>query len=199
SLAVRLMLSFAAFVVVVTAVFSISPYVLVKDTLESQMEDRGGERLKRMAHPITSHLAWGDNASIQVYAGDVTKEYPEVSYAAVANEKGVFLGHSEKSFEGKSWEGPGMQGKDGTTVKAARHRGERMLEMALPVDVDGKHLGTIVIGQNYREVNVVLSRLLLRLGGVGLFILIVSLLSTRPFTTHVVSGLTRLGKMTREV
>ena len=74
SLAVRLMLSFAAFVVVVTAVFSVSPYIFVKETLESQMEDRGRELLKRMAYPISSHLAWGDNASIHVYVDDVTKE-----------------------------------------------------------------------------------------------------------------------------
>ncbi len=199
SLAVRLMLSFAAFVVIVTAVFSISPYVFVKGTLESQMEDRGRELLKRMAHPISSHLAWGDNASIHKYVDDITKEYPDVSYAAVANEKGIFVGHSDESSEGKSWEGPGAPQKNGTSRKAARFRGERMLEMALPVEVDGKRLGTVVIGQNYREADVVLSRLLLRLGGVGLFILIISLLSTRPFTTHVVSGLTRLGKMTREV
>ena len=44
-----------------------------------------------------------------------------------------------------------------------------------------------------------LARLMTQLGGVGLFVLVVSLLSTRPFTTHVVSGLTRLGKVTREV
>jgi methyl-accepting chemotaxis protein len=200
SLAGRLVLSFAAFVVVVTAVFSASPYIFVKKTLESQMEARGRELLKRMAYPISSHLAWGDNASIHVYVDDVTKEWPEVSYAAVANEKGMFVGHSEASAEGKSWEGPGgAPGKDGASRKAARFRGERVQEMALPVEVDGKNLGTVVIGQNYREVDVILSRLLMRLGGVGILVLIVSLFSIRPFTTHVVSGLTRLGKMTREV
>ena len=99
--------------------------------------------LKRMAYPISSHLAWGDNTSIHVYVGDTTKEWPDVSYAAVANEKGIFVGHSEASFEGKTWEGPGGAGEGaGTFRKAARFRGERMLEMALPVEVDGKRLGT---------------------------------------------------------
>jgi methyl-accepting chemotaxis protein len=199
SLALRLMLSFAAFVVAVTAVFSISPYIFVKETLESQMEDRGVELLKRMAYPIASHLAWGDNASIHKYVDDITKEYPDVSYAAVADGKGIFVGHSEDSNEGKSWEGPGTPREDGSSRKATRFRGRRMLEMALPVEVDGKRLGTVVTGRNYRAAEDVLSRLLMRLGGVGLFILVFSLLSTRPFTTHVVSGLTRLGKMTREV
>jgi len=152
-----------------------------------------------MAYPISSHLAWGDNASIHVYVGDVTTEWPEVSYAAVANENGIFVGHSEGSAEGKSWEGPGAPGKEGASQKAVRFRGERVQEMAFPVEVDGKRLGTVIIGQNYREVDDILSRLLIRLGEVGLFVLIVSLVSIRPFTTHVVSGLIRLGKMTREV
>ncbi len=199
SLAGRLVLSFAAFVVIVTAVFSASPYIFMKKTLESQMEDRGRGLLKRMAYPISSHLAWGDNASIHVYVDDVTKEWSEVSYAAVANEKGIFVGHSEASAEGKSWEGPGAPGKDGASRKAARFLGVRVQEMALPIEVDGKRLGTVIIGQNYREVDVILSRLLMRLGGVGILVLIVSLFSIRPFTTHIVSGLTRLGKMTREV
>ena len=199
SLAGRLVLSFTAFVIIVTAVFSASPYIFVKKTLESQLEARGRELLKRMAYPISSHLAWGDNASIHVYVDDVTTEWPEVSYAAVADEKGMFVGHSEASAEGKPWEGPGAPGKDGASRKAARFRGERVQEMALPVEVDGKKLGTVVIGQNYREVDAILSRLLMRLGGVGILVLIVSLFSIRPFTAHVVSGLTRLGKMTREV
>jgi hypothetical protein len=53
SLAVRLMLSFVAVMVIVTVVFSVSPYVFVKETLESQMEDRGRDRLKRMSYPIS--------------------------------------------------------------------------------------------------------------------------------------------------
>jgi len=193
SLAVRLILSFSAFVVVVTAVLSVSPYIFVKETLESQMADRGDELLKRMAYPISSHLAWGDNASIHKYVDDITKEYPDISYAEVVNDKGIVVGHSEESFEGKSWEGTGGP------RRVARFHGERVLEMALPVEVDGKRLGTVVIGRNYRAVDAVLSRLLIRLAGVGLFILAISLVSTRPFTAHVVSGLTRLGKMTRKV
>ena len=41
SLAGRLVLSFAAFMVIVTAVFSASPYIFVKETLEDKLAERG--------------------------------------------------------------------------------------------------------------------------------------------------------------
>jgi methyl-accepting chemotaxis protein len=45
----------------------------------------------------------------------------------------------------------------------------------------------------------ILGKLMRRLAIIGFLVLIVSIMSTRPFTTRLISGLTRLGKMTREV
>ncbi len=199
SLAVRLMLSFSVFVIVVTAVFSISPYVFVKDTLERQLVERGKERLKRMAAPLENHLLWKDTGSIQGYLNDVILENPEISYAAVTNANGLITQHTDPSFIGKAWDGFSPAATAAYERKGGRFKGIRVIEISVPVDHDGIRMGTVVIGENYREADAVLARLLLRLGGVGIFILILSLVSTRPFTAHVVSGLTRLGKTTREV
>ncbi len=199
SLAVRLMLSFSAFVIVVTAVFSVSPYVFVKSTLEHQMLERGKERLKKMAVPLENHLLWKDAASIREYLNDVVLENPGISYAAVADDNGLITQHTDSSFVGKALVGFSPTETAAYMRKEGRYKGKRVLEVSVPVEHDGKRMGIVVIGENYREMDAVLSRLLLRLGGVGLFVLAVSLLSTRPFTTHVVSGLTRLGKITREV
>ena len=79
---------------------------------------------------------------------------------------------------------------------AAGHHvsGERILEVAAPILVEEKPAGTMIIGLNYREVDNILGKLMRRLALIGFLVLAVSLVSTRPFTTHVVSGLTRMGE-----
>ena len=57
-LAVRLMLSFAGFVVVVTAVYSISPYTFVQDTLEDKLTKRGEAWLKTLHDPVGDFRPW---------------------------------------------------------------------------------------------------------------------------------------------
>jgi methyl-accepting chemotaxis protein len=201
SLALRLMLSFAAFVVVVTMVFSISPYILVRDTLVEGLARRGEERLKMIQGSISGYLLLGMNNSIQSDIAEIPKVLTEVSYVAVADLGGVFLAHSDPTQVEKPWSGKGVgtPSAGGAARHGTTYRGERILEVAVPVLVEDKPAGTMIIGLNYRGVDAVLSRLLIRLGGVGFFVLVISLLSTRPFTSHFVSGLTRLGKMTREV
>ena len=58
NLAMRLMLSFAAFVVVVTAVFSISPYIFVKGTLEDELAERGEAWLETLQDPVAAYRPW---------------------------------------------------------------------------------------------------------------------------------------------
>jgi methyl-accepting chemotaxis protein len=201
SLAVRLMLSFTAFVVVVTAVFSISPYIFVRDMLTEDLARHGEDRIKMIQDSVSGYLLLGMNNSIQSDLEKFSKEMKEVSYIAVADPNGVFLAHSDHSLLEKPWSGKGTPpaGPGGGTRKITTYRGERILEVAAPVLVDGTPAGSIIVGLNFREEDAVLSKLLIRLCGLGLFILLVSLVSTRPFTSHIVSGLTRLGKMTREV
>ncbi|HEY5191214.1 MAG TPA: methyl-accepting chemotaxis protein, partial [Candidatus Deferrimicrobium sp.] len=129
------------------------------------------------------------------------KQLTEVSFVAVADPNGVFLAHSDPTQVGKPWSGKGVvpQGAGGATRQGTTYRGERILEMSDPALVGGKTAGTILIGLNCREVDNILAKLMQRLGIIGFLVLAVSLVSTRPFTTHVVSGLTRLGKLTREV
>jgi methyl-accepting chemotaxis protein len=192
-LAVRLMLSFAAFVVVVTAVFSISPYIFVRDTLEEKLAERGEAWLKILHDPVADYQTLD---LIKVYLGEFPKDLPEVSYTALVDDKGVFLAHTDPSLVGKPWNGIGS---GGTKRNRTSFRGERILEVSAPALVAGKTAGTILIGLNCREVDNILMKLMQRLGLIGFLVLAISLVATRPFTSHVVSGLTRLGKMTREV
>ncbi|MCL5884278.1 MAG: hypothetical protein M1377_02855, partial [Deltaproteobacteria bacterium] len=166
SLAVRLMLSFSAFVIVVTAVFSVSPYVFVKSTLELFRSERGKERLKKMAVPLENHLLWKDAASIREYLNDVVLENPGISYAAVADDNGLITQHTDSSFVGKALVGFSPTETAAYMRKEGRYKGKRVLEVSVPVEHDGKRMGIVVIGENYREMDAVLSRLLLRLGGV---------------------------------
>ena len=201
SLAVRLMLSFTLYVVAVTAVFTISPYTFVRDTLAEGLAGRGEARLKMVQGPVSGYLSLGMINSVQSHIAEVPKELTEISYVALADAKGVFLAHSDPTQVEKPWSGKGVvpQGAGGATRQGTTYRGERILEVAAPILVEEKPAGTMIIGLNYREVDNILGKLMRRLALIGFLVLAVSLVSTRPFTTHVVSGLTRMGKMTREV
>jgi methyl-accepting chemotaxis protein len=192
-LAVRLRLSFTAFVVVVTVVFSIAPYISMKEALEDKLAERGETWLGTLYDPVANYQTLD---LIKIYLGEFPKDLPEVSYTALVDDKGVFLAHTEPSLVGKPW-----RVKDGGGTKRYRttFRGERILEVSAPALVAGKEAGTILIGLNCREVDKILVKLMQRLGLIGFLVLGISLATTRPFITHVVSGITRLGKMTREV
>jgi len=201
SLALRLMLSFTLYVVAVTALFTISPYIFVRDTLEEGVARRGEERLKSIQGSISGYLFLGMSNSIQSNVAEFSKELTEVSYVAVADAKGVFLAHSDPAQLEKPWSGKGVvpPGAGGVTRRNATYRGERIVEVAVPVLVEGKPVGTMIVGLNFREVDHILAKLMRRLGLIGFLVLVVSLVSTRPFTTRIISGLTRLGELTREV
>ena len=193
SLASRLMLSFAAFVVVVTAVFSISPYTFVRDTLEDKLTKRGEAWLETIHDPVGDYQTL---ELIKIYLTEFPKDLPEVSYTALVDDKGVFLTHTDPSLVGKPWS---VKDGGGTKRNRTTFKGERILEVSAPAVVAGKTAGTILIGLNCREVDNILAKLMQRLGLIGFLVLAISLVSTRPFTSHVVSGLTRLGTLTREL
>ena len=192
-LSMRLMLSFAAFMVVVTLVFSISPYIFVKETLEEKLAERGEAWLETLQDPVAAYQTLD---LIAIYLGEFPKDLPEVSYTALVDEKGVFVAHTEPSLVGKPWS---VKDVVGTKRNRTTFQGERILEVSAPAVVAGKRAGTILIGLNCREVDSILAKLMQRLGFIGFLVLAISLVGTRPFTTHVVSGLTRLGTLTREV
>ncbi len=193
SLAVRLMLTFTLYVVGVTALYTIYPYTFVRDTLEDKLAARGETWLKIIDTPVEGYLSLD---LIQVYLKEFPKDLPEVSYTALVDDKGVFLAHTDPSLVGKPWS---VKDSGGTKRNRTSFRGERILEVSAPALVAGKTAGTILIGLNCREVDNILAKLMQRLGLIGFLVLAISLVSTRLFTTHIVSGLTRLGKLTREV
>src|SRR5660397_29145 len=95
SLAVRLMLSFVAVMVVVTAVFSVSPYVIVRDTMTEELARRGEAHLKTVQGSVSGYLLLGMNNSVQSTIAEFPKGLTEVSYVAVANTDGAFLAHTD--------------------------------------------------------------------------------------------------------
>ena len=201
SLAVRLMLSFTLYVVAVTALFTVSPYTFVQDTLAEGLARRGEERMKMIQGSISGYLLLGMNNSIQSDITEFPKQFTDVSYVAVAGPSGAFLAHSDPAQVEKTWSGKGAvpPGAEGATRQGTTYRGERILEVAAPILVEGKPAGTMIIGLNYREVDNILGKLMRRLALIGFLVFAVSMVSIRPFTTRIVSGLIRLGKMTREV
>ncbi|MDA8121274.1 MAG: HAMP domain-containing protein, partial [Deltaproteobacteria bacterium] len=201
TLATRLMVSFLLYVIAVTALFTVFPYTVVRDMLEAGLAERGEARLKIIHDPVSGYLSLGMSNSVQSYLEGFPKELPEVSYAAMVDDKGIFQGNSDPSLVGKPWGGNGADkpGAAGGRRRNTTYGGKPILEVSAPVLVGGKPAGTIVIGLNHREMDNILGKLLQRLVFIGLFVLAVSLVSTRPFTTRIISGLTRLGKMTKEI
>jgi methyl-accepting chemotaxis protein len=192
-LAMRLMLAFVLYAVAVTVLFTIYPYTFVRDTLEDKLAVRGETWLKIIQDPVANYITLD---LIQVYLAEFPKDLPEVSYTALVDDKGVFLAHTDPSLVGHPWS---VKGIGGAKRNRTSFRGERILEVSAPALVAGKTAGTILIGLNCREVDNILAKLMQRLGLIGFLVLAFSLASTWLFTSHVVSGLTRLGKMTREV
>ncbi|MGZ8432641.1 MAG: hypothetical protein ACXWWW_11895, partial [Candidatus Deferrimicrobiaceae bacterium] len=134
SLAVRLMLSFTLYVVAVTAIFTVSPYTYVRDTLADGLARRGEARLKMIQGSVSGYLLLGMSNSVQIYVAEFPKELAEVSYVAVAKPDGVFLAHSDPTLVEKPWSGKGgiPQGAGGAMRKGTTYRGERILEVAAP-------------------------------------------------------------------
>ena len=113
------MLSFAGFVVVVTAVFSISPYTFVRDTLEDKLTKRGEAWLETLHDPVGDYQTL---ELIKIYLAEFPKDLPEVSYTALVDDKGVFLAHTDPSLVGKPWS---VKNSGGTGRNHASFRGER--------------------------------------------------------------------------
>ncbi|MGZ9135680.1 MAG: hypothetical protein ACXW4N_11365, partial [Candidatus Deferrimicrobiaceae bacterium] len=126
NLGMRLMLSFAAFMVVVTAVFSISPYIFLKGTLEDKLAERGEDWLETFHDPVENYQTLD---LIEIYLGEFPKDLPEVSYTALVDDKGVFLAHTDPSLVGKPW---GVKDGGGTKRHRTSFRGERILEVSAP-------------------------------------------------------------------
>ncbi len=202
SLATQLFLSFVLYVIVLTALFTIVPYTFVRHMLEEGLAERGEARIKNMHDTISGYLSLGMSNSVQTYLADFAKELPEVSYTAMADDKGIFQGSSDPSMVGKPCGGgkyAAEPGAKGGRRQSATYKGKRILEVSAPVLVGGKPAGTIVIGLNYREMDNILGKLMQRLVLIGILVLAVSLVSTRPITTRMTSGLTRLRGITREI
>ena len=104
-LTVRMMLLFTLYVVTVTALFTISPYTFVRDTLEDKLAVRGSAWLKLIDTPVEGYLSL---ELIQVYLKEFPKDLPEVSYTALVDDNGVFLAHSDPTQVGKPWSGKGV-------------------------------------------------------------------------------------------
>src|SRR5659263_46014 len=158
SLVVRIMLSFTLYVVAMTALFTISPYIFVRDMLAEGLAGRGEARLKVVQGPVSGYLSLGMINSVQSHIAEVPKELTEISYVALADARGVFLAHSDPTQVEKPWSGKGVvpQVAGGATRHGTTYRGERILEVAAPILVEEKPAGTMIIGLNYREVDNIL-------------------------------------------
>ena len=203
-LAVRLMLSFTAFVVIVTAVFSVSPYIFVRETLERQLAERGEALAQEDGLPRSPATSPGrTTTSIQVYVGGIPQGVAGSVLRRRGEREGDLRGHTPKPHSrGKPWNGPGAAGEGaGPRGRRPRSGGSESWKWRLPdrgrrqAAGDDRHRTELPGGRQHPYRGSSAARRL-----VGFLVLASSPCSASGRSrTHVVSGLTRLGKMTREV
>ncbi|HEY5995953.1 MAG TPA: methyl-accepting chemotaxis protein [Candidatus Deferrimicrobiaceae bacterium] len=196
SLAGRMMIAFSAFVVLVTALFIAVPYGITRVALEQAAVDRGRLELRSFQREVSGAYRTGGVPAVQNLFRRTREEGHDVAWAAFADGSGTFVAHTTPSRAGQRWDGAGKGTPEGR--RPSSEPGASM-ELSSPVVDGGKTLGVLVIGISDAGVSAILDRLLSRLLLVGLAVIVVSMVSTFPFTRRMFSGLTRLKDITREI
>jgi methyl-accepting chemotaxis protein len=195
SLSGRLTIAFSAFVVAVTALFVFVPYRATREALEQGAADRGKLFLRAYQRDVSDAWRAGGNEAVTKLFAGFRQEGRDVAWAAFVDGSGSYVAHTSPEKAGKHWDGAERKAAEGRRVID----GDAFMELAAPV-VDGdKTLGMVVVGVSRVETDAILDRLLKRLVGVGLAVILVSLASTLPFTRRMFAGLTRLKESTREI
>lgn len=196
SLATRIVLTIAAMVLAVTLVVTAFSYLRTRDALEEMFEDHGKMDAGELEAVAAEHLVLFDYGYLRDYVGEMTSKQSVVSFAAIVNNEGNFVAHSDHAQEGKKAEvavaaGGASVARKGTAVSGREitWRGNRVLELTMPVVVAGKRLGTVQLGVNYRNVDSLLRRLALSVVLAGGLLLVVSIFVARAFVGRMTSDI----------
>jgi len=205
SLSTRLAAIFSVLVLAVLAAITAFSWLRTKAALEEMLEDHGRTLLSAMEAATTDPLVLYDYDAVRRYITDLAAKEPVLSFAAVIDPQGRIVAHSDPSQEGKRSSQGGAVPASGEGRKAEireaeiRYRGNRVLELTMPVRVSEKLLGFVRLGINYGEVDAILKRLTVSVSLVGLVILCVAVAVVRAFTARMTSGLNHLVECTRRV
>ncbi|HEY3488741.1 MAG TPA: methyl-accepting chemotaxis protein, partial [Candidatus Deferrimicrobiaceae bacterium] len=197
SLSGRMMIAFTAFVLLVTGLFVTVPYRITRSALEQGSIDRGKLFLRSFQREVSDAHRQGGIEAVRELFRRVHQEGHDVAWAAFVDGSGTFVAHTEGSRAGTRWEGGEKGGaSDGHRLSGS---GDAFMEFAAPVIDGDKTLGMVVIGVSGAEAAGILNRLLSRLLLLGFCVIVVSMVSTLPFTRQMLSGLTHLKEITREI
>ena len=202
SLAMRLMVSFTAFVLAMSVILTILPYLITRHAMEESVEARGKIFFGKMKTDALSYHAMDNFGALRHFLSEIPAVEPEASFGALLDENGVIIAHTDQSLEGKKYEAEGLRSSGDPAEVSKRqttYGGSRLMELASPVAIGDRKRGTILLGVNYKLVDPVLRKLLIRMGLVGLAMFSVAIFSARPFTLRIIAGLTHLKEITREI
>lgn len=196
SLATRIILSFAVMVLSVLLGVTAFSYLRTKNAMGDMLENHGRMLAGAMEAVAAEHLIIYDYVYLRNYVEELTSREPVVSFAAVANQEGIIVAHSDHAQEGKkagtkvAIDGTSA-GKEGTAagVREIAYKGNRVIEFTLPVMISGKQWGTVQFGLNSRSVDSILHRLALSVLLVGGLLLVGAVFGARAFAGKVTSDI----------
>ncbi|MBI5905396.1 MAG: HAMP domain-containing protein, partial [Deltaproteobacteria bacterium] len=199
SLSTRIVVTFAVLVMSVMLVVTAFSYLRTKDALENMLENHGRMLAGAMEAVAAEHLVLYDYVYLRNYVTEVTAKEPVVSFAAVTNQDGTVVAHSDHAQEGKKAEAAAAAGgaaavrkESAISERVVAYKGNRVLELTLPVAISGKQWGKVQLGVNYRDVDSVLHRLALSVVLVGGLLLVLSVLGARSFIGRMTSDINKV-------
>jgi methyl-accepting chemotaxis protein len=197
SLSGRMMIAFSCFVVAMTVLFIAVPYGITKSALERGAVDRGKLFLRSLEREVSEAHRQGGPEGVRELFRRYQQGGGDVAWAAFVDESGTFVAHTTGTMAGTRWQ----RGEKGMAAEGRRlaSDGGAFMEFAAPVVEGEKTLGMVVIGISDAGVTAVLNALLSRLVSLGLLVVVVSMVSTLPFTRRMMSGFIRLKEVTREI
>ncbi|HEY3490591.1 MAG TPA: methyl-accepting chemotaxis protein [Candidatus Deferrimicrobiaceae bacterium] len=200
-LAARQMAAFALLILGVTVFLSWAAYDLARKTLVESIRERGRGLLTAFEGDAADRFAEGDKAYFSKYLQDLAWRDPSVSYAAVIDAKDTVIAHSEQELDGKKWTPP--PGKGTGTMKIIERtvpwKKGVVLEFTVPVEEEGKKLGTLQLGINYTRETASLANLARKIALAGLVMLLVALLVAYKMSQRISAGLSRLSASARQI
>jgi methyl-accepting chemotaxis protein len=195
------MAAFASLIVALTVCLSWLAYDLARNTLIESIRERGRTLLTAFEADAADKFASADAAWFSTYLQDLTWRDPTIAYGAVVDAGNVVIAHSEKQLEGKTWKLPA--GKREGTMKIIERivpwKKGSALEFTIVIEPGGKPLGALQLGIDYTKEAASLQALARKIAGVGLLLLVLSLLVAYRMSSRITASLGQLTASARAI
>jgi len=207
----RILVTFAAVIIAIMLFIAAFSYLRTEGALEDMLENYGEVLVGTMQAAAAEHLFAYDYLYLRHFMDQMTKEEPDLSFAAVYNyfpekKSGRAIAHSDHEVEGTVFkehvpveEVPGGKKSMYIVRKKIVYKGNPVLQLTAPVMIGGKMLGAVQVGINYRKVDTLLRGLALSIGAAGLALLAGALVLMRSILRRTTSGLHNLMESTQRL